>query len=152
MADFAQFLRLYREGFSSLPLHEFLGIRLHRTRPPVTVEMDLDERARGLGHRLHGGAVATLVDVASCIAAVQARRTPDFETLRTAEVTVRYLAPPGSGPIRARAEVLSVGDRVVRVGGVVLDGGAQEVAQSEFVAVFGPAGDPGPDQDHRAGE
>lgn len=140
-------LRQYRTGFESIPLHEFLGLRLRRIRGPVVVELDLAEDVRGLGHRLHGGAVATLIDVASCIAAVRGSMSRDGHELRTAEVTVKYRSAPSSGPIIAEATVGDASGETVEVACLVRDGLGHLVAEGQFVAGFVSSGGDQP-EDH----
>jgi len=79
---------------------------------PVT-RLQLDDRLRNPWGILHGGAVATLVDVA----ARRAAAGPDEGDLATTGVVVHYLSPLRVGPVEARCTL--VGSRadgsVVRV-------------------------------------
>jgi uncharacterized protein (TIGR00369 family) len=77
----------------------------HRMSPipdGMSVELDLIDSLRGPAGSLHGGAVATLVDVAgaSAVAAASGR------LVATSSSSVSYLAAGRVGPIRADAVVL----------------------------------------------
>lgn len=94
------------------PLHRFLGLRAVRIDTEVAVlEMPIEENAFGGTGNLHGGALATLIDVTSAMAASRANPF-DFEThsLVTADLHVRYLGrPKGGDSVRAEARVVKTG-------------------------------------------
>lgn len=124
---------LYREAFRDLPLHSFLGLRIRRLRDPVVVELGLSDAVRGLGLRLHGGVIATLVDVTSAIAAFRsARWAPNGTVLRTAELQVRYLAQPAGDKVTATAVVVGFTDDKVTVECAVEDGEGKLVATANL--------------------
>jgi uncharacterized protein (TIGR00369 family) len=91
---------------------------------PVT-RLGLADHLRNPWGILHGGAVAVLVDVASC-RAVRSSATPptDGTGLAAADTVLHYLRPARVGPIEARCQVLGgpTGSTLVRV--VVHDAGA----------------------------
>jgi uncharacterized protein (TIGR00369 family) len=78
------------------PLDEWLGVR---TVAPDTVEIDLADELRNPWGILHGGVVATLVDIA-------AEHTTGGVTT---DVVLHFLAPNRVGPVRAA--VRSIGTR-----------------------------------------
>ncbi len=80
---------------------------------PVTT-LRLADHLRNPWGILHGGAVATLAEVAAC-RAVEARGTPG--PLAASDTVIHYLQPNRVGPIEARGEVLGGGTRraLVRV-------------------------------------
>jgi uncharacterized protein (TIGR00369 family) len=75
------------------PITEWLGVR---SAGPNAVEIDLADPLRNPWGILHGGVVATLVDLAA-----------EHATGRvTADVVLHFLAPNRTGPVRADARVL----------------------------------------------
>ncbi len=68
----------------------------------IAVELDLIDSLRGPGGALHGGAVATLVDVAGASAVAKA----SGRLVATSSAAVSYLSAGRVGPIRAEAAVL----------------------------------------------
>jgi uncharacterized protein (TIGR00369 family) len=75
------------------PLTEWLGLR---TVDATTVEVDLVDEHRNPWGIMHGGVVASLVDLAAAHAT----------GLVTADVVLHYLAPNRTGPVRATATPL----------------------------------------------
>jgi uncharacterized protein (TIGR00369 family) len=96
-----------------LPPEEFFCIE--PGEGPVT-RLDLASRLRNPWGILHGGAVATLADVAAC-RAVAALGGPHRRTLAASDTVLHYLRPVKVGPVEARCRVLAdAGERaVVRV-------------------------------------
>ncbi|HYF47647.1 MAG TPA: PaaI family thioesterase, partial [Acidimicrobiales bacterium] len=106
------------------PLHRFLGFRaVHIDTETCVLEMPIAPDAFGGTGNLHGGALATLIDVTSAMAA--ARANPfDFEThsLVTADLHVRYLGRPSGGDaVRAEARIVRAGRMLIVVETRVLD-------------------------------
>ena len=101
---------------------EFFDRLPHRhveTDGVTAVEIDVTDELRGPAGSVHGGIVATLVDVAG---ASQLTRTTG-RPVATASTSIQYLAAGRVGPIRASAivlrasETLGVADvRVIDVG------------------------------------
>jgi uncharacterized protein (TIGR00369 family) len=81
------------------PVEEFF--RIEPGSGPVT-RMELAPHLRNSWGTLHGGAVATLADVAAGRAAEQGGTVP----MATTEVVLHYLSPGRVGPIEASGEVL----------------------------------------------
>jgi uncharacterized protein (TIGR00369 family) len=92
------------------PVEAFFGIE--PGEGPVT-RLHLDDRLRNPWGILHGGAVATLVDVAACRAA---QSTAGGAAVVTG-VVIHYVAPVRVGPVEARCTALGsrAGGTVVRV-------------------------------------
>jgi len=82
-----------------VPLETFFGIEPGTGR---TTRLLLDDRLRNPWGILHGGAVATLVDVAACRAVADGRAVP----VATTAIDLHYLAPIRVGPVEARVSVL----------------------------------------------
>ncbi len=109
-----------------IPLHELLGLEFDRPdegSSVAEVRMPVRPEAFGFTANLHGGAIATLVDLACALAA--ARRSgfdPLVESLVTADMHVRYLGRPRGDVVVARAEVVRVGQQLIVVECKVVDG------------------------------
>ena len=71
-------IELLRAAHSSTPLHQLLGLQFVAGPDPavVVVEMPVAAGAFNGSGNLHGGAIATLVDVASGSAAARAGNVP----------------------------------------------------------------------------
>jgi len=86
------------------PFFDQLPHRRIETADGITVELDLIDALRGPGGSMHGGAIATLIDVAG--ASVVAQRSGRL--VATSSSAVNYLSAARVGPIRAEAVVLRV--------------------------------------------
>lgn len=129
------FLAEMQERFRSQPLHALLGIELPTPRDDGTmvVEMPVRNEAFGTTGNLHGGALATLIDVASASAAARSSSfVPGENTLVTADLHVRYLGRPRTDVVRAEAQVVHAGRTLVVVECVVLDGEDRVIAKGDF--------------------
>ena len=123
------------------PLHRFLGFRaVHIDTETCVLEMPIAPDAFGGTGNLHGGALATLIDVTSAMAA--ARANPfDFEThsLVTADLHVRYLGrPTGGDAVRAEARVVRAGRMLIVVETRVLDVTDKVIASGDFSCMLVP--------------
>ncbi len=102
-------IELLRAAHSTTPLHQLLGLQFVNGDDPtvVTVEMPVAPGAFNGSGNLHGGAIATIVDVASGSAAARAGTfRPGENTLVTADLHVRYLGRPKGTVVRAEARVM----------------------------------------------
>ena len=121
------------------PLHRFLGLKATRIDREVAIlEIPIGPNAFGGTGNLHGGALATLIDVTSAMAAV--RHNPfDFEktSLVTADLHVRYLGRPSGGDtVRAEARVVRSGRMLIVVETRVLDEADRIIATGDFSAML----------------
>jgi len=128
-----------RGAFTQTPLHQLLGLRFvddGATSSTVVIEMPVAAPAFNGSGNLHGGAIATLVDVAagSC-----AGRASGFDPLRqslvTADLHVRYLGRPKGDPVRAEARLIRTGRMLIVVEVRVLDPLDNLVAVADFSAM-----------------
>ncbi|OWY62889.1 hypothetical protein B7486_56025 [cyanobacterium TDX16] len=128
------FIEVMRERFRSQPLHALLGLDLPQERDgKLVVEMPVRNEAFGTTGNLHGGALATLIDVASASAAARSSSfVPGENTLVTADLHVRYLGRPKTDTVRAEAEVVHAGRTLVVVECEVLDGEDRIIAKGDF--------------------
>lgn len=119
-------------GFE-IRLHTLLGLEFAPFDGGLTrVTMPIGPNAIGANGNLHGGAIATLVDVSSALAAVRSR-TIDFEveSLITTDLHVRYLGQPRSASVHADAEVLRAGRQLIVVACTVADEGGHVIASAD---------------------
>jgi len=123
-----------------LPLHDFLGLELTGLRP-VVVEMAVSEQARSLAGPLHGGAVATLIDVAANVA-VATSGVVDVTRcgLVTGRVELDFHAQPRDSRVRARAEVADSTRRSARTRCTVVDGAGRRIASAVVTTRVLPRG------------
>lgn len=120
----------------TIPLHDLLGFEFDRPDPGSTVaevRMPVRPEAFGFTSNLHGGAIATLVDLACALAAARCTGfDPATESLVTADMHVRYLGRPGTDTVTARAEVVRVGSQLIVVECRITDGAAHLIAMADF--------------------
>jgi uncharacterized protein (TIGR00369 family) len=131
---------LLSHAFEDIPLHGFLGLSPRTLDPEVVIEMPLRESAGGLTGGLHGGAIATLVDVATnCAAAMSDQFELGVNEMVTLDLHLRFLRRPAAGPITARAVLVHEGSRIMQVDVGVFDGGGDQIANSTgFVILSNP--------------
>jgi uncharacterized protein (TIGR00369 family) len=119
-----------------IPLHELLGLQWTWPDEGVDVaevRMPVAEAAFGFTPNLHGGAIATMVDLACALAA--ARGTdfdPEAESLVTADMHLRYHGTPRTGTVVARAQLVRAGRQLIVVDCRVTDEDGHLVATADF--------------------
>ena len=123
-----------RSMFYEMPLHRLLGLRFVDMEPGVVViEMPVRAEAFNGSGNLHGGAIATLIDVAagSC-----AGRASGFDALTqslvTADLHVRYLGRPKGDMVRAEARLVRAGRMLIVVEVRVVDNLGNLIATGDF--------------------
>ncbi len=133
-----------REAHSATPLHQVLQITfVPGDGAAVTVEMPVAPGAFNGSGNLHGGAIATLVDVASGSAAARAGTfKPGENTLVTADLHVRYLGRPKGTVVRAEARVMRAGRQLIVVECRVADDLGNVIAFADFSAMIVPLRQP----------
>ncbi|HEX4775973.1 MAG TPA: PaaI family thioesterase [Acidimicrobiia bacterium] len=134
-----------RATFALTPLHQLLGIRMVSTDEPgtVVVEMPVRPEAFNGSGNLHGGAIATLVDVAAGSCAARASNfEPGVNTLVTADLHVRYLGRPKGDVVRAEARVMRAGRQLTVVEVRVMDPLDNVIAFADFSAMLVPRREP----------
>jgi uncharacterized protein (TIGR00369 family) len=137
-------LEYLRTLFYEMPLHKLLGLRFVE-RDDGVVEMEMPVRAEafnGSGN-LHGGAIATLVDVAGGSCAARASGfDPLTQSLVTADLHVRYLGRPKGDLVRAEARVMRAGRMLIVVEVRVLDSLDNLIAFADFSSMVVPRREP----------
>lgn len=132
-----------RALFQAAPLSALLDLRLVEMSPRhAVVSMPVAPQAFNSAGRLHGGAIATLIDQAAGVAAAQAGNLDrSTHVLVTVDLHVRYLARARGERVHARAEVLKAGGRLITVECKVTDDEGQLVASSDFAMMIVPLRD-----------
>lgn len=122
------------------PLHHLLALEVVEigTRHAV-VSMPVREEAFNSTGNLHGGAIATLIDVAAGTAAARGSGfRPGEQSLVTADLHVRYLGRPNGDIVYAHAEVIKAGRQLVIVECRVRDVEDRIVAAADFSMMIVP--------------
>jgi uncharacterized protein (TIGR00369 family) len=117
-----------RQAFSRVPFMQLLGVRREfshegRARLVVDARPELENPI----HAMHGGVVATLVDVVMASAAVS--KIGFTRTAVTLNLNTSYLQP-GRGRLTADGEVLDICDEVVQCQAIVTDESGRVVARA----------------------
>jgi uncharacterized protein (TIGR00369 family) len=125
-----------------IPLHELLGLEFERPEEGsrvAEVRMPVRPEAFGFTSNLHGGAIATLVDLACALAAARSSGfDPMKESLVTADMHIRYLGRPRTDIVSAKAEVVRVGSQLIVVECRVVDGDEHVIAVADFSMMIVP--------------
>lgn len=133
-----------REAFEATPLHRLLGISFLQIDPEMVVcEMPVREQAFNSAGNLHGGALATLIDV--CGGTAAARNSgfePGKNTIVTADMHVRYLGRAQGDFVRAEGRVLRAGRQLVIVECRVIDDTGRMIAFADFSSMIVPLREP----------
>lgn len=121
---------------SVVPMHELLALEFDDFVPgrhTAEVRMPVRPEALGITGSLHGGAIATMVDLACALAAAQASGfDASRESLVTADMHVRYLGRPLTGVVVARAQVVKVGRQLIVIECRVSDTDDHVIAAADF--------------------
>ena len=146
---------VFRARFSVTPLHQLLGLRMIETDDgSIEVEMPVSEAAMNQSGNLHGGAIATLIDVVGGTTAARASAfRPGENTMVTADLHVRYLGRPKGDWVRGRGAVLHAGRSLIVVEVKVTDPEGRVIASADFssmVVLLRQPLRPSPEADVRA--
>lgn len=120
----------------SIPLHDFLALDWDRPEMgarQAQVRMPIQPNALGFTGFLHGGAIATLVDMTCALATARATAfDPTRESLVTSDMHVRYLAAARGDWVTATADVVRVGSQLVVIECKVCDSEDKLVATADM--------------------
>ena len=120
---------------TSIALHDLLGLEFTwETGPGDTAEVRMPVRPASFGftNNLHGGAIATMVDLACALAAARSTgHDPAVETLITTDMHVRYLGRARTDVVTAKASVVRAGSQLVVVDCDVVDGNGHTIAAAD---------------------
>lgn len=138
------YLDYLRNAFREVALHKLLDLTfVEMGEGVVIVEMPVRPGAFNGSGNLHGGAIATLVDVAAGSCAARASGfDPMKESLVTADLHVRYLGRPKGDVVRAVARVMRAGRQLIVVEVHVLDTTEAVIAFADFAAMIVPRREP----------
>lgn len=129
-----------------IPLHDLLALDYtFGSGPPGTAEVRMPVRPEALGFtgNLHGGAIATMVDLACALAAVNGTSfDPHQESLVTVDMHIRYLGRARTDTVIARAKVLKTGRQLIVIDCQVVDGDDHLIASADFSMMMVPLRDP----------
>ena len=133
-------LAAMKERFKTTPLHALLGLDIRPFDPDdpdlAVVDMPVAPNAFGSGGNVHGGAIATLVDVACASAATRSSSfVPGQNSMVTADMHVRYLGRAKGRALRCEARVTKSGRTLIVVEGRILDEHDTLVAVADFAAM-----------------
>jgi uncharacterized protein (TIGR00369 family) len=122
------------------PMHALLGIEIVELGDVYSIlSMPVREQAFNSTGNLHGGAIATLIDVAAgTAAALGSGFRPGEQSLVTADLHVRYLGRPHGDVVYARAEMLKAGRQLIVVECRVTDGEERVIASADFSMMIVP--------------
>lgn len=122
------------------PLHELLGLEIVEIgEMHAVLSMPVRPEAFNTTGNLHGGAIATLIDVAAGTAAARGSGfEPGRQSLVTADLHVRYLGRPHGDMVWARAGLLKAGRQLIVVECRVTDAEDRLVASADFSMMIVP--------------
>ena len=125
-----------------IPLHSMLALEYGAPASGeghAEVRMPVRPEALGLTGNLHGGAIATMVDLACALAAVGVHGfDPEVESLVTSDMHVRYLGRPRTDAVVAKADVVREGRQLIVVECRVVDEEDHIVAFADFSMMVVP--------------
>ncbi len=115
-------------GGATIPLHDYMGVDID-VGPPAVATIALTDSVRGAFAPLHGGIYATLADIA-CAAALARELDHGAGIPVTTDLSIRLFSQPKEGPVRAVAELVHRGSRLVGAECVVLDAQDRQLARA----------------------
>jgi uncharacterized protein (TIGR00369 family) len=122
------------------PLHDLLGLEMVEIgEDHAVLSMPIRPQAFNSTGNLHGGAIATLIDVAAGTAAARGSGfEPGRQSLVTADLHVRYLGRPHGDVVYARAQVVKAGRQLIVVDCRVTDVEDRVIATADFSMMIVP--------------
>ena len=114
-------------------MHQVLGLTIERVEPgDAVVAMPVAGSALNGSGNLHGGAIATLLDVACGIAAASAKGIDRHQhTMVTTDMHVRFLGRAKTAHVRGEGKVVRAGRQLVVVEGRVVDHDGNVIASAD---------------------
>jgi uncharacterized protein (TIGR00369 family) len=133
-----------RRRIAASPFHAGFGVTVeHATRGEVRLGWQARPEHRNLQGLVHGGVLATLVDIAMGLA-VRSVVGPSRRHV-TIDLTVHYLRPASPGPIEAVGTTLRVGSQIAFAEGDVADASGRTLVRASgtySVTAERPSGSP----------
>jgi acyl-CoA thioesterase len=127
------------DDFDNHPLHKMLGITLVERKPGfgrIRLTKTPDTPS-GIGGSVHGGILATMVDVAMLVA-IFAEMRPDQEPAGTADLSISYLRQAHGEHIYADATVVKRGRQLALVEVSIVDDEDRLCARGRTLYAFRP--------------
>lgn len=119
----AAYIEHWNEGHIEVgpPIHAAMGIRIRELIPKTVVEIELKDAVRGmLPGSIHGGLLATLIDVA-CAISVWDQFDSSAVHPATTDLHVRYFRQPSGGTLTCEVDVAHAGRRLLSTEAKVTD-------------------------------
>ncbi len=135
MVDFD--FEAYREHFESDAYNRMLGIKLESCSPGhsrIYLEKTADT-PQGIGGSVHGGVLASMVDIAM-IAAIFSDRRPGQIPAGTADLGISYLRQAHGDRITAEARVVKRGRQLANIEVDITDSGGTLCAKGRVLYAF----------------
>lgn len=122
------------------PLHDLLGLEIVELGDGYALlSMPVRPEAFNSTGNLHGGAIATLIDVAAGTAAARGSGfEPGRQSIVTTDLHVRYLGRPHGDVVYARADLLKAGRQLIVVDCRVTDVEDRIIASADFSMTIVP--------------
>ena len=112
----------------------------------MALRFDATPAHANLHGTVHGGVIATLLDTAAGLAVRSAMADPGGAHA-SVHLDVQYLAPAGTGTLRARGHVVKLGGRLAFTEATVADAAGEVLARAQVtVALSRPKGPEAPEQ------
>ncbi len=125
-----------------IPLHDFLAFDFDRPGKGdrvAEVRMPIRAEALGFTQNVHGGAIATLVDLTTAIAAARATDfDPYAESLVTSDMHIRYLGSARGEYVTGLGKVVRIGRQLIVVECNVVDSTERLVASADVALMRVP--------------
>ena len=110
VSSHSSLLEHLQRAMEQMPFLNWLGVRIVRLeRGRATVEMPVRPEMLQVAGLLHGGVIASLIDVVAALATMSAMR--ELQEIRTLEMKINYFRPVRGGTVQARGESLYLGQR-----------------------------------------
>ena len=123
-------IEIMKQFVPASPFVAHVGMRLASLEPDrAEVSLPWSEQVVTIGEMVHGGAIASLIDVAAMAAAWASADVPQNMRGSTVGMTVQYLSAANKTDLVAHAVVTKRGKSLVYVDVDVTDAGDQTVAK-----------------------
>lgn len=118
-----------RRRIAASPFHADFGVTVDRaTRGDVTLGWEAGPEHRNLQGLVHGGVLATLVDIAMGLA-VRSAVGPTRRHV-TIDLNVHYLRPTAPGRVTANGTTLRVGSQIAFAEGTLVDAAGRTLVRA----------------------